>query len=85
VRESSSAVDLLLGVDDVKEPVLLVTVALIDLLDGGVMLHEVLAICEKDDAFLLLSAQVELSLDDGEHLTDLEGVGHQELGIGHVA
>ena len=42
------------------------------------MLHEVLAVCQHDDALLLLSRQVQLLLDDCEDLTHLEGVGHQE-------
>lgn len=42
------------------------------------MLHEVLSICKQDYALLLLAGEVKLLLDDGEHLTDLESVGHQE-------
>ena len=75
---SSSAVDLLLSVDDVEEAVLLVSEALVDLADGGVVLHEVGALREEHDALLLFSVQLQLLLDDGEHLADLEGVRHQE-------
>lgn len=42
------------------------------------MLHQVLAVREEHDALLLIPRQLELLLDDGEDLTDLEGVGHQE-------
>ena len=55
-----------------------------DLSNGGLVLHQVLAISEQDDAVLLLARELQLLLDDGEHLGHLEGAGHEELGVGHV-
>ena len=73
---SRSAVDLLLGVDHVEELVLRVEVLLVDGAQRLVVLHQVLALREEDHG--LLPAEVQLLLDDGQHLAHLEGVRHQE-------
>ena len=52
---------------------------LIDLVEGCIVLHKVLAFSKEDDALLLVAwGDVELLLDDGEDLADLEGGGHEE-------
>ena len=50
------------------------------------MLHEVPALSEQHNTVLLLSlaCELQLLLDDGEHLGHLEGAGHEELGVGHL-
>lgn len=51
---------------------------LVDLRNRGLMLHHELAVGKEHDALLLVARQLELFLDDGEHLIHLEGVGHEE-------
>ena len=82
---SVSAIDVLLGIDDVEEAIFLVLEPLKDLGDGGVMLHQVLAVSEQNDADMGVTRNLQLLLDDGHNLGDLEGVWHEELGIRHVA
>lgn len=78
------SVDLLLRIHDVEEAVIAVVMLLEDLSDGGLVLHQVLAVSEQDDAVLLLTRELQLLLDDGEDLGHLEGAWHEELGVGHV-
>lgn len=77
-RHSTSAVDLLLCVDDVQEAILRVLVLLINLLQHGIMLHQVLSGSKKHHALVLVTIELQFLSDNGQHLTNLEGVGHQE-------
>ena len=42
------------------------------------MPHQLLSSREHHHALVLISVELQLLPDDGQHLTDLEGVGHQE-------
>ena len=77
-HSGTSAVDLLLCIHDVEEAVLLILVLLVNIWEHGIMLHQVLSGSEHHHALVLISAKLQLLPDDGQDLTDLEGVGHQE-------
>jgi len=85
-RKLGGSVHLLDLVHDVEEAVLLVMVPLEYFGDGRIVLHEEAALSEQHDTVLLLglAGELQLLLDDGEHLGDLEGVGHEELGVRHL-
>jgi len=93
--ENSSAIDLLLGVDDVQESILGVSVLLVDGLQVDMILHQVLPLGQQDHALVLVPVELELLPDNGENFAHLKGVGHQKpikrlagreglLGVAHV-
>ena len=70
--------DLLLGINDVEEPVLLVLVLLVDASELRIVSHERFAISQKDHTLVLITLKLQFLPDNGQNLMNLEGVGHQE-------